>query len=147
MPLMPFENALAICVYPSQTQDREKQDHRENAVEAERAQHEHPREQEHSERVEDDEDEGNEIEAHGELHPCAADRLRAAFIRIELGCKWTPGAQYPRHPERHDRERDDEAEVHDDREIAAHGSNGADLSWRSAAVLFGWVDLEPDPTG
>ena len=49
------------------------------------AEHEHPREEEHGQRVEDDEDERDEVEADRELHPAVADRLGAALVALELG--------------------------------------------------------------
>ena len=52
---------------------------------AEAAERQHPREQEHGERVEDDEDERDEVEADRELHPGVADRLGAALVALELG--------------------------------------------------------------
>ncbi len=48
------------------------------------AEHENPRKQEHGERVEDDEEERDQIEADRELHPRVADRLGAALVGLQL---------------------------------------------------------------
>ena len=139
---MPLENVLAIRVDPAESEDREKQNHGEKSMDAERAQHEHPRKQKHGERVEDDEDERDQIEADGKLDPGAADRLGAALVRVELRGEGPPRAQHPRHPERHDRKRDDEAEIDDDREITVNGSG---LGGPKGPPLHCGVDLEPYP--
>jgi hypothetical protein len=79
-----------------------------------------PREQEHGERIEDDEDERDEVEANRELHPRFADRVGAAFVAFELGGKWATRAEDARGDERHHRERHDHAEIDDDWQVAGH---------------------------
>ena len=115
---MPFEDALAIRIDPSEAEDREEQEHGDEPADTKRAEHEHPWKQEDGERVEDDEDERDQVEADGELDPGAADRLGAAFVRIQLRGKRPLRAEHPRHAERHQREGDDEPEIDDDRQIA-----------------------------
>ena len=92
----------------------------QNAQSAEAAQHERPREQEHGERVEDDEDERHEVEPHRELDPRLADGLGAALVVLELAPVGTGGAEHRGHPEGDHRERDDQAQKHDDGEIPGH---------------------------
>ena len=81
-----------------------------------------PRKEEHGERVEDDEDERDEVEADRELDPGFTDRFGAAFVACELGRERAAGTEHARRDERHDGKGHDHAEVDDDWQVAAHSA-------------------------
>src|SRR5688572_1098032 len=120
--LLPLEDPFPEGIEPAERQDGQETNHRPDAPHAEAAQGEDPREEEHRQGVEDDEEERDEVETDGELHPGVAERLGAALIRFELGDGGTAGAEEARRRERHDGERDDHPEINDDRKILRHKS-------------------------
>ena len=105
---MPLEQSFPVRVQPAEAQDGDEAEHREEAVHAQFADGENPGKHEHRECVEDQEQEGDDVKAHRELHPGFAYGLRPAFVVLGLGggaARWT---DQPRGDEGAYREGEDE---------------------------------------
>ncbi len=113
------------------------------------AQHEAPREEKHGQRVEHDEHEGDQIEAHRELHPGLADGLGAAFVVHELHRIGPRGPEQPGHGQRHHAEGDDDDGEDQDGHVARQAAPPEDLTrWRSipcATAAIGHTTAEIVP--
>ena len=75
-------------MYEPDRQNAKKYHHRAIAVEAEIAQHDCPRKQEAHFQIEDDEQDGDEIVAHVELHARIVESIEPALVGGELFRVW-----------------------------------------------------------
>src|SRR5262249_46712057 len=73
-----------VRVEPAEPEDGHEYRHDPEGAQTHRPQYQRPREQEHRERVEDDEHQCHQIEADGKLHPRRSDRLSAALVVHQL---------------------------------------------------------------
>src|SRR5665811_537116 len=76
---IPFQRALLPFIYEADSQHAEKQHHRPEAEQADLAERHRPGEQEAHLEVKDDEQDGDEVETHVELHARVVEGVKAAF--------------------------------------------------------------------
>src|SRR5262249_42387877 len=83
-PSIPFERPLPPLIYEADGEDAKEHHHGPEAVVAEIAKNNRPREQKTDLKVENDEKDGDEIETHVELHSRVIERVEPAFIGRKL---------------------------------------------------------------
>src|SRR5215813_8037371 len=81
---IPFERSLSPLVDKSDRQHRKKYHHRPEAKPSQLAEGDCPRKQERDLKVENDEKNGDEIEAHVELHARIIECVKAALVSRQL---------------------------------------------------------------
>src|SRR6185312_1650326 len=81
---IPLQRPLLPLIYEADGQDAKEEHHRPEAEMADAAEHDRPGEQEADFEVEDDEEDGDEVEAHVELHARVVEGVEAALVGGEL---------------------------------------------------------------
>src|SRR5262249_3944942 len=113
-PLFPLEDSLLVRVEPAEGENAEEKRHGTHRPQAKSADRQSPRKEEDGKRIEDDEDEGDEVEPDGELHPRLANGFGATLVILQLGGVGPPRAQDSGYPERDHPEGHDEPEINHD---------------------------------
>src|SRR5690606_24527839 len=111
-PLLPFQRALHPFVDEADDKDCKEHHHREEPGKPDVVQHGRPREEKGDLQVEEDEEDGDEVVAHVELHARVLERLEAALVGRELlRIRPARGEQLAQH---HGRDADAEADQNEE---------------------------------
>src|SRR5258706_113276 len=81
---LPFERPLLPLVDEADDEDTEEHDHRDQAEPADVLEHDRPGKEEGDLEIEEDEEDGDQVVAHVELHARVLERLETAFVGGEL---------------------------------------------------------------
>src|SRR5215831_2801568 len=84
MELIPFQRPLLPLIYEADGEDAKEDHHRPEAEGADLVEHHGPREQEGHFEIEDDEQDGDQVEAHVELHTRVVEGVEAALVSRQL---------------------------------------------------------------
>src|SRR3569833_2731530 len=84
MESIPFQRPLLPLIYEANGEDAKEEHHRPEAEMADAAEHHRPGEQEADFEIEDDEEDGDEVKSHVELHARVVEGVEAALVGGEL---------------------------------------------------------------